>query len=285
MTASAPSTTTTAGALRKNDISSLRLSLNAFIALLWRDIAVIGRNAPAFLAQAVMQPLFFLFIFGKVMPSIGLTASGFQILLLPGIVGMTTILTAMQGISLDLSVNLGYTKEIEDRLLAPIHEWMVAVEMLVFAVLRGLVSGAVIFPLGALILGSGFEMRTDRLGLLALLMTLSALAGACLGLYFGTIVKPQHIALMFTLVFTPLLFTGCSYYPWAALNHIRWFQILTLVNPLTYADEGIRYAMVPANRGFHISTLGLPWVFLGLIVTSLAFGLLGTRSFVRRVVG
>ena len=33
---------------------------------------------------------------------------------------------------------------------------------------------------------------------------------------------------MFALVLTPLLFTGASQYPWASLDHLRWFQLVTI---------------------------------------------------------
>jgi len=39
-----------------------------------RDLVVTGREFVPFLLQALMQPLFFLFIFGKVLPGIGLAA-------------------------------------------------------------------------------------------------------------------------------------------------------------------------------------------------------------------
>ena len=48
------------------------LALNAFSAILQRDITVTGREFLPFLLQALMQPLFFLFIFRKVLPGIGL---------------------------------------------------------------------------------------------------------------------------------------------------------------------------------------------------------------------
>ncbi len=100
----------------------------------------------------------------------------------------------------------------------------------------------------------------------------------------GTIVKPEQISLMFTLIFTPLLFTGCTYYPWAALKTIRWFQVVTLFNPLTYAAEGLRYAMVPPLHGHAIPTLGLPWVLFALTASVLGTVILGTRTFYKRVV-
>src|SRR5438477_10551165 len=98
-------------------------------------------------------------------------------------------------------------------------------------------------------------------------MVLTAFAGATLGLTIGTLVKPEQIGLMFSLIFTPLIFTGCTYYPWGALDSIRWFQIITLFNPLTYATEGLRFAMVPSLYGHALSTLAMSWVIVGLCVS------------------
>jgi ABC-2 type transport system permease protein len=264
--------------------SHIRLATNALVATLHRDIVVTARNPIAFLSQVLMQPLFFLFIFGKVLPSIGLASASFGSLLLPGIVGLTTFLAAMQGVTLPLVLDLGYRREIDDRLLAPMPDLLVAVEKLVFAVLRGLVAGSIIFPLAVWILGDQYNVRSDRLALLIALLALTALAGACVGLFLGTSIQPEQIALMFSLILTPLLFTGCTYYPWSGLDSIKWFQIITLFNPLTYANEGMRYAMVPPIAGHTINTLGLQWVFLGLSVSIIIFFILGTRTFLHRVV-
>ncbi len=264
--------------------SHARLAINAFFAILRRDIVVTGRDLIAFLAQVLLQPLFFLFIFGKVLPNIGLASSGFGALLLPGIVGLTTVMAAMQGVALPLVLDLGFGREIDDRLLAPMPDVLVAVEKIIFAMLRGLIAGGIIFPLAVWILGDQYNVRSDRIALLIVLLVLAALVGACLGLFLGTSIRPEQIGLMFALIMTPLLFTGCTYYPWAGLDSLKWFQIITLFNPLTYADEGIRYAMVPPVHGVQLPTLDLQWVFLGLGVSIVVFFILGTRTFLRRVV-
>ena len=89
---------------------------------------------------------------------------------------------------------------------------------------------------------------------------------------------------MFTLIFTPLLFTGCTYYPWGALGRIVWFQIFTLFNPLTYAAEGLRYSMVPPINGHDFPTLSLHWILPALLISVLLTFLAGARTFHRRVV-
>ncbi|MDE3197848.1 MAG: ABC transporter permease, partial [Acidobacteriota bacterium] len=113
------------------------MALNAFLAMLRRDLVVTGREFVPFLLQALMQPLFFLFIFGKVMPGSGLAASNFATLMLPGIVALTGMIAAMQGVTLPLVLDLGYAREIDDRLLAPLPVWWVPLEKVLFASVRG----------------------------------------------------------------------------------------------------------------------------------------------------
>ncbi|MBV8708943.1 MAG: ABC transporter permease [Acidobacteriaceae bacterium] len=260
------------------------LALNAFVAILQRDITVTGREFIPFLLQALMQPLFFLFIFGKVLPRIGLASNDFAALMLPGIVALTGMIAAMQGVTLPLVLDLGFAREIDDRLLSPLPVWWVALEKVIFGAMRGAVASSVIFPLGRLILGNGFAVRTDRVLILIGMIVLTAFVGSTIGLLMGTIIKPEQISLMFTLIFTPLLFTGCTYYPWGALGRIAWFQILTLFNPLTYAAEGLRYAMVPPINGHDFPTLALHWIIPALLISVLLTFLAGARTFYRRVV-
>ena len=271
-------------ALIARPVNRTYLALNAFFAIFQRDMVVTAREFIPFLLQALMQPLFFLFIFGKVLPGIGLAAPNFAALMLPGIVALTGMIAAMQGVTLPLVLDLGFAREIDDRLLSPLPVWCVALEKVLFGALRGAVASSVIFPLGWVILGSGFSVRTDRLFDLIGMVILTACVGSTIGLLMGTIIKPEQISLMFTLIFTPLLFTGCTYYPWGALGTIRWFQVATLINPLTYASEGLRYSMVPSIAGHDFPTLPPGWILLALgLSVSLMFWA-GTRTFYKRVV-
>lgn len=256
-------------------------ALEAFVAIVGRDLLVTGREGLSFLVQTLVQPLFFLFVFGKVLPGIGVATAGFSVLLLPGIVAFTAFVTPLQSIATDLGRDLGFTREIDDRLLAPLPTYLVAVEKMLLATLRGLVAAALVFPCAALILGSGYEVRTDVVGPLIGFLVLTAMLGASLGLLLGTLVPLTRLPLLFSLVVTPLLFSGCTYYPWAALSGVRWFQVLTLFNPLTYGAEGLRWAMVPPSRG---STLATGWVLAALLAALVAAIPWGLRQFQRRVV-
>ncbi len=269
---------------RSYNPNRITVALTAFLAILRRDIVVTGREFIAFLLQVLLQPLFFLFIFGTVLPKIGIAEKGFGAVLLPGIVALTVFTTAIQGVTLPLVLDLGFAREIDDRLLAPLPVSVVAIEKVLFATIRGLIAGALIFPLAYWILGSEYQVRTDMIGVIIAVMLMGSLAGATLGMTIGTLIKPEQIGLMFALILTPLLFTGCVQYPWSTLSALKWFQIVTLFNPLTYAAEGLRYAMVPSFRGQALQTIGIGWVFLGLGVTIVVFLFIGMRTFRHRVI-
>ena len=250
----------------------------AFAAVLGRDLYVTWRELPVFLAQVILQPLFLLFVFGKVLGSLGYTQHGYSDLLFPGLLALTAVITGMQTLAFPLVVEFGWTKEIEDRLLAPMSTALVAGEKIVFATLRAMTATAVMIPVGILVLGS-IPWRWSGVPLLVLAMVLGSMLGAALGLVLGTAVSPQRINIVFSLVFTPLLFTGCSQYPWPSLSRLRWFQVVTAANPMTYVSESMRAALVPSVP--HITVWVCIVVLLGSITALIA---LGVRGFYRRAI-
>jgi ABC-2 type transport system permease protein len=250
----------------------------AFRAVLRRDLYVTYREFPAFLAQVILQPLFLLFVFGKVLAELGYTQHGYTDLLFPGLLALTAVITALQTLAFPLVAEFGWTKEIEDRLLAPMPTSFVVGEKVLFALLRSLTATLIMIPVGIVILGS-IPWRWAGFPLFLAGLVLGALVGAGFGLLMGTFVRPERISLLFSLVFTPLLFTGCSQYPWPSLDRIRWFQIVTACNPMTYVSEALRGALVPEVP--HIR----PWVCLVVLVFAVSVLLtVGLRGFYRRAI-
>ena len=250
----------------------------AFVAVLRRDLYVTGKELPVFLAQVILQPFFLLFVFGKVLGSLGYTQHGYANLLFPGLLALTAVITGMQTLAFPLVLEFGWTKEIEDRLLAPMRTGLVAAEKMVFASLRALIAATLMIPIGILVLGS-IPWRWSGVPLLIVMMILASVLGAGLGLVLGTLVTPNRINVVFSLVFTPLLFTGCSQYPWPSLSGLPWFQVITACNPMTYASEGMRAALVPDVP--HIQ----PWISLAVLAGSIiVLSLVGVRGFYRRAI-
>lgn len=254
-------------------------SARVFVAVLGRDLFVTGRELPIFLAQVVLQPLFLLFVFGKILTELGYAQRGYAQVLFPGLVALAAVLTGLQSTALPLVIEFSYTNEIEDRLLAPLPLGLVAVEKIVFASLRALTAALVMFPVGVWILG-GIPWHARSADTAIAVLILGCLMGSALGLVLGTLVPPNRINIMFALILTPLLFTGASQYPWPSLVHLRWFQVVTALNPLTYVSEGLRGAMTPWVP--HIPA----WICVAVLVGwTLALSALGMWGFFRRSLG
>jgi ABC-2 type transport system permease protein len=93
----------------------------------------------------------------------------------------------------------------------------------------------------------------------------------------GLEVTPQRLHRVLPGVHSPSL--GSSQYPWPSLENLRWFQVITALNPMTYVSEGLRAAMVP--RVPHIDpAIGLSVLTCALLVLFA----LGLRGFYRRAI-
>jgi len=258
-------------------ISAASQARKAFMAILWRDVFVTGKEIWVLLIQVALTPLFMLFIFAKVLSRQGYVSADYgRHLLLPGIIALAAFLTALQSVAFPLVMEFGWTKEIEDRLLAPLPIQLVTVEKLMMAMLRGLFAAVIMYPIGALVLGTA-PWHPGGLPLLLVVVLLGAWVGAGIGMTIGTLITPAKISIMFGLILTPLMFTGATQYPWPMLSSMRWFQVVTAINPLTYCSEGVRAAMVPELPHVH------PWIcIVVLLVSSAVFTGTGMWSFRRR---
>jgi ABC-2 type transport system permease protein len=259
-------------------------SMVAFRALLMRDLNVLRKNLIEFIVRSVMQPLLFVFVFTYVFPKIGLGVGGsagastFSSLLVPGVVAIACMFQGVQAVALPLVQEFGFTREIEDRVMAPLPVAAVAVQKMAAGGIQGIIAALVVFPLAAFIPATPVHLDVQW-PLLITLLPLTALTGSALGLVMGTKVEPRKVPLLFGVVVIPLTFLGATYYPWALLHDIRWLQILVLVNPLVYMSEAMRTSLTPQLVP-HMQT----WViYIALIGFTLGLGWIGVRGFRQRV--
>ena len=254
----------------------------AFRALLLRDLAVLRKELPIFVVRTIMQPLLLLFVFTYVFPRIGQAIGGpgggaaaFSTMLVSGVVATAMIFQGIQAVALPLVREFGYTREIEDRVLAPLPVWAVAVEKIVSGALQALIAGAIVFPLAAVVPVSAVHLQVAWPALLAV-APLAALTGACLGLALGTRVQPHQVPLMFSVIVIPITFLGATYYPWARLTPIPWLKVAVLVNPLVYMSEGFRAALTTGVR--HMSLAAIYCVLAGFAAVLTWLGIKGFRQ-------
>ena len=230
------------------------MNWKTFFAMLGRDAHVARRNAIQLALQTFLQPLLFVFIFGRVMVGSGYMPQAYKALLLPGIIAISMTFTGIWAVAMPLIAEFQWTREIEDRLLAPIDMTWIAIEKVLAGMLQAVVAGLVVIPMGWLVLRPIDISINSPLSFAAIILLVAAFS-ACGGLALGCSINQQHIGLMFGMVITPMIFFGCAYYPWSALVKFPILQKAVLINPLVYASEGLRAMLVP---GFpHLSTIAV----------------------------
>lgn len=269
--------------LPRMSASSRAASLSAFGALLLRDVAVVRKNFGAFLLRTVMQPLLVVFVFAYVFPKIGQGIGGsgaaeaqFSTLLAPGMIAVAVIFQGIQAVSIPMVQEFGYTREIEDRVMAPLPVWGVGMEKIVGGALQGVLAGIVVFPFVLWVPATPVHLDINWFELVSIGI-LGCLMGASLGLTIGTRVEARQIPLVFSVIVLPMTMLGCAYYPWSSLSAIPWLQKAVLLNPLVYLSEGLRMAMT------NLPTMSASAIYSATISCTVALAWLGLDGFRRRV--
>lgn len=256
------------------------MNWKTFGAMLARDAHVARRNAIQLFLQTFLQPLLFVFVFGKVMVGSGYMPPSYKSILLPGIIAISMVFTGIWAVAMPLIAEFQWTREIEDRLLAPIGVAWIAIEKVFAGMLQALIAGLVVIPMAWLVLRPGVEISIKAPVTFSVIILLIAIFSACGGLALGCTINQQHIGLMFGMVITPMIFFGCTYYPWSALKTFPILQKAVLINPLVYASEGMRATLAPQ----------FPHLPLGAVLGALLFFdvlllVVGLRQFGKKAVG
>lgn len=252
-------------------------ALKVFGALLERDARVARRQLHYFLVRTTLQPLLFVIVFGSLLPKMGFVSHSYTAALLPGILGISLAFASLQSVALPMVTDFGFTKEIEDRLLAPVSYQLVALEKVVSGALQGVLSALVVLPMARLIMGPISALALGHPVEVLAVTILGSASFSALGLLLGTVIQGQQIGLMFSIIVAPMIMFGCAYYPWTGLNTIPALKYAVLVNPLVYVSEGLRAALTPSLD--HMPVLA---VIGALALLTVVFWYLGLRTFRRR---
>jgi len=295
MTASVTSTSTATPATRSIGGGPTRsvaaASWTALGALLLRDLVVLRKGLAMFVLRTIVQPFLLCFVFLYVFPKIGQGIGGhgaaqesaFATILIPGVVGLSVMFQGVQSIALTMSQEFGFTREIEDRVQAPCPIWLVAIAKVLSGAAQGALSAIIVLPIASVVHAPGVEAHLNLHWLQILtFVPLACIAMAGLGLVLGTSFEPRNIGLMFGFIILPITFLGGTYYSWTKLapvtvDGVHWLQILVLLNPLIYINEGLRGALTSFP---HMHLYVTYPVVAGFVVVFLWLGL---RNFRRRV--
>ena len=86
--------------------------MTTFVAMLCRDAHVARRNFIQLAFQTLMQPMMFVFVFGRVMTTSGFMPPGYKSLLLPGIIAISMVMSGMWAVAMPLVAEFQWTREV-----------------------------------------------------------------------------------------------------------------------------------------------------------------------------
>jgi ABC-type transport system involved in cytochrome c biogenesis permease component len=175
--------------------------LQTFGALLARDIRVLRRNFGQFLIRTIMQPLLFVFVFAYVFPKIGQGFHGaaggvsFSTVLVPGLLAIAINFQGIQAVALPLVQEFSVSKEIEDRVLAPVPVWVVGLEKITAGAIQSLMAAGVVFPIVYLVHAHGEapKVHVSDPALFAFSLLFASFLAAAMGLFIGTVLDPRKV--------------------------------------------------------------------------------------------
>jgi len=254
--------------------------LTAFWALLRRDLLVASRNIGLVLTATLTQPILVVLVFGNILPRLHLVADEFRTVMVPGLMSITMLMAGVQGVLMPLAADLAGTREVDERLLAPISVAGVAAEKVVAGAIHASVAGLIALPAMMALMHqvSGVDV-SPRWFVLLPMVVLSGLLSAAFGLTLGSNVQPRFSGLLFAVILGPMMLFGCAYYPWVSLAVLGPMQYVFLLNPLVFMSESMRLAVTP-----DVPHMPAPLLIAGTLGFAGLFTLLGARSFERRTI-
>ena len=200
----------------------------------WRDWIVLRRRLTKYILSRMVSPLMFLVAFGWGLGrSIDVGTGSYLDFLVPGLLAMNSMNISFNSI-ISVHAERVYHKSLEEYLIAPIRPDAFVVGKVAGAVVRGLISSAIIVVLSYLF-GAHFMITPLFLLVLALNCMIFAEIGFLAAMYISTYEEMSQVNLY---VLLPMSFLCGTFFATAALpDVVRW---IVEVLPLTHTSHLLR---------------------------------------------
>ncbi|WGI17853.1 ABC transporter permease [Methanonatronarchaeum sp. AMET-Sl] len=265
----------------KIDLNEFKWSFRAAYAVFIRDLMVFRKDIRGNLMRILGQPMFFLIVFGLLLPQLDVFMIDYIEILVPGIIAMTAMLGAMRSVGGEIGISFDHNQEIRAHILLPLTMASLALEKIIYGMFQGVFSGLAVLILAIILFPETFTLTLTSLIVLIIIFMATGIIFGGMGLGIGSYFEPPEI--MFEIMFLitmPMMFLGATFYPVDMVREIS--EILyyfTFGIPLTYVSESIRVFIAP-------ETAGLPLIacIIGLIISIAIFVPIGIWGFKQRAI-
>lgn len=222
--------------------TKIRVPLQQMLAIVQADLRKL-RHDPYELFTRMIQPSIWLLIFGQAMAKVRAIPIGDQSYLdfmAPGILAQSVLFIAIfYGIALIWERDMGILHKI---LVSPAPRSLLVIGRSIVGGIRGLSQVFIIYLLSFLL---GIHLRWSLpafIGVILIIMLGGAIFST-LSLIVAAIVKKRERFMGIGQVLTmPLFFASNALYPIEMMP--AWLQSLSIINPLTYQVDALRYLMI-----------------------------------------
>jgi ABC-type multidrug transport system permease subunit len=231
----------------------------------WRDWVVLKRRLTKFILARMVAPMLYLVAFGWGLGrSINVGSGSYLDFLVPGILALNSMNISFNSIT-PVHAERIYHKSLEEYILAPIKPAAYVLGKVLAAVLRSLISSAII-----LVLAYGFGARLELSGQMLLVLVLNAVIFAEVGFFAAMKISTyEEMSQVNTYILLPMSFLCGTFFTTQALPTVLRWVIETL--PLTHTSMLLR-SLAGGGEGEILSLLVLAaYALLGFYLSRRAF--------------
>ena len=214
--------------------------IKGLYALWYREFRVFTREKSR-VFSSVALPLFWYFIFGNGVGSMKGNAVDYQHFIFPGFLAMTIIFTGLfAGAYIVWDKKIDFLKEV---LITPLSRTTVFFGKAMGSMTDALIQSYFLLAIG-IFLGMKYSVSSFLLSMAILFIFAYGLIS--LGLIIGSFMEsPEGYGLISSFVIYPLFLLSGAVYP---LDNLPvWMQVLTRIDPATYAVDALRFVILGAK--------------------------------------
>ena len=187
----------------------------------------------------------------------------YTLFILPGLIMMNTLTNASSNASSSM-LQMKLLQQLPDILTAPLSSLELSLAYIIGGAVRGMVNGILVLLLGVLLIDMPVQQPLATIGFIFLV----SWAFSSMGLLLGQLADTwDQLAMMQNFFLTPLSFLGGIFYSIHMLPD--WAQHLSLVNPIYYMINGIRFTVLGVYDSSPLNSF-LMALFMTILFTTAA---------------